>query len=72
MKQIKIFTYRLDLALLNKYLEVIKKFLEPKVLNEKVEVLFFFFILQNKTSIFSLNFFFNSLLIKYQGDSDIP
>ena len=40
MKQIKVLTYSLDFALSNKYLELIIKSLEPKILNEKVEVLF--------------------------------
>ena len=38
----KAITYRLDLALSNKYLQVIILCLEPKILNEKVEVLFDF------------------------------
>ena len=45
MKPIKIFTYCRDLALSNKYLEAIIQSLEFKILNEKVEVLFDFFII---------------------------
>ena len=41
MKQKKIHSYSLDFALSNKYLEVILQCLEPKILNEKVEVLFY-------------------------------
>ena len=40
MKQIKIFTYSLDLALSKKYFKAIIQSLEPKIFNEKVEVLF--------------------------------
>ena len=36
----KSLTYILDLALSNKYLEVIIQCLEPKIFNEKVDVLF--------------------------------
>ena len=42
MKQIKVPVYSLDFALLNKYFELIIKYLEPKILNEKVVVLFVF------------------------------
>ena len=45
MRQTKIFSYSPDLALSNKYLEVILECQEPKIFNEKVEVLFDFFIL---------------------------
>ena len=46
MKQIKILSYSWDFALSNKYLEVIIQCLEPKLFDDKVEVLFdFFFIL---------------------------
>ena len=55
MRQIKILTYILDLGPLNKYLEAIIQCPGPKILNEKVEVLFDFFILQNRTSTFSFN-----------------
>ena len=57
MKQNKILTYSMGLALSNRYLEVIIQCLEPKILNEKVAVLFdFLFILySNITSTFSLN-----------------
>ena len=40
MIHIKVLTYSLDFALSNTYLEVIILSLEPKILNEKVEVLF--------------------------------
>ena len=40
MKQIKVFTYSLDLALSNKYLEVVTQCLELEIFDEKVEVLF--------------------------------
>ena len=40
MRQIKIFTYSPDLVLSNKYLEAILQCLEPKILDEKVEVSF--------------------------------
>ena len=43
MKQIKIFTFTMDFALSNKYLEVIMHCLKPKIFNEKVEVLFDFY-----------------------------
>ena len=42
MKQKKVITYSLDLALSNKYLDVIIPWLEPKIFNENVEVLFVF------------------------------
>ena len=45
MKQIKVLTYSPDLGLSNKYLEAIIQPLEPKIFNEKVEVLFDLFIL---------------------------
>ena len=48
----KLFNYILDLTLSNKYLEVIVKFFEPKILNEKIDVLFDLLILKNKTNIF--------------------
>ena len=54
MKQIKILTYILDIFLSNKYLKIIINLQEPKIFNEKVDVLFVFFS-QNKTSTFSLN-----------------
>ena len=38
--------YSLNIALSNKYLEVIIKFLEPKILKKKVDVLFDIFILK--------------------------
>ena len=40
MKQIKILTYGLGLALSNKYLKVILQSREPKIFNQKVDVLF--------------------------------
>ena len=43
MRQIKILTVSLDLALSNTYLQVIKQLVGPKIFNEKVEVLFAFF-----------------------------
>ena len=43
MRGRRIFTYILNLALSNKYLKVIVQCLKPKILNEKVEVLFDFF-----------------------------
>ena len=55
MKPIKIFTFSRDLALSNKYLKVTIQSLELKIFIEKVEVLFDFFIIQNKTSTFTLN-----------------
>ena len=55
MNQLRILTYSMDLALLNKYLEVVIQCLEPKIFDEKVEFLFVFFILQNKTLTFALN-----------------
>ena len=54
MKQIKILTYILHFALSNKYLNMIIQCLEPKIFNEKVEVLFCKKN-TNKTSTFSLN-----------------
>ena len=51
----KILTYRLDFALSNKYLEVIILCLVPKILNEKVEVLFCKIKKTNIPSICSLN-----------------
>ena len=54
IKQIKIQTYSMDLAISNECLKVIKLCLEPEIFNEKVEVLFVF-ILKNKTSTFPLN-----------------
>ena len=44
MKKLKIPTYSLDFALSNKYLEMIIQSLEPKIFNEKVEILFGFFL----------------------------
>ena len=43
MKQIKILTYILDIFLSNKYLKIIINLQEPKIFNEKVDVLFVFF-----------------------------
>ena len=40
MKQIKILSCILDLALSNNYLKVIINCLKPKIFNEKAEVLF--------------------------------
>ena len=39
MKQIKMLNYSMDFALSNKYLKVIIQTLEPRIFNEKVEVL---------------------------------
>ena len=41
MKLKNIFTYSLNLTLLNEYLEVFLRYFEPKIFNEKVEVLFY-------------------------------
>ena len=41
----KALIYSMDFDLSNKYLKVIIQFLEVKLLNEKGEVLFYFFIL---------------------------
>ena len=46
MKQIKVPFYSLDFALSNKYFELIIQCLEPKILNEKVEVLFVFYFIE--------------------------
>ena len=40
MKQIKVLTYIQDFFLSNKYFKVIMQCLEPKIFDEKVEVLF--------------------------------
>ena len=55
MKQKRLFSYCLNCALSNKYLEVIIQCLELKIFNEKVEVLFYEIKKSNKTSILSLN-----------------
>ena len=39
MKQIRILTYSLDFVLSNKYIQVTMQCLEPKIFNEKIEVL---------------------------------
>ena len=44
MKRKKIFTYNLDFALSNKYFKVKILCLKPKMLNEKIGVLFVFFL----------------------------
>ena len=44
MMQIKIFTYSPDLSLSHKYFKVVLQYLRPKIFNEKVKVLFDFFI----------------------------
>ena len=41
MKQKKLLTHSLELVLSNKYLKVIIECLEPKIFNEKVEILFY-------------------------------
>ena len=41
MKQIKILSHSLDFALSNKYLEFVIQYLEPKLFNKIVEVLFY-------------------------------
>ena len=51
----KILTYSLDLVLSNEYLEVIMSYLELEIFNEKVAVLFDFFILKNKNYTFLIN-----------------
>ena len=48
MKQINLLTYSPDLALSKKYLKAIIQSLEPKIFNEKVEVLFDFLIYRIK------------------------
>ena len=58
-----ILTYGLDLALINRYLEMIIKCLKPKLFNEIVEVLSYKILMSNETSIFSLNFLNNNFLI---------
>ena len=57
MKQINLLTYSPDLALSKKYLKAIIQSSEPKIFDEKVEVLFEFFNLKNKTSTYTLNTF---------------
>ena len=53
MTQIKILTGRLDLAISNEYLEVIATIFKPKIFNEKVvNVIFYFLTLKKKTSIY--------------------
>ena len=50
----KVLTYIIDFAPINKYLKVIVQCLESKIFKDKGDVLFvFFFILQSKTSTFS-------------------
>ena len=44
MTQMKALTYTLDLDISNGYLEVIIQSLEHKIFNEKVEILFDFFL----------------------------
>ena len=41
MKYITLLAYGLDLALSNKYFEMVIKSLKPKLFDEKVEVLFY-------------------------------
>ena len=55
LRPINILTHSQDLALSNKYLEVFMQSLEPKIFDEKVDVLFYYFIEYNRTSTFSLN-----------------
>ena len=45
MKRIKVPVYSVDFGLSNKYFELIIQCLEPKILTEKVEVLFVFFFI---------------------------
>ena len=52
MTQIKILTYSLDLALSYEYLEEIATIFEPKIFNEKADILFDFFTLKNKKLIY--------------------
>ena len=54
MRRIKILTYSLDLALTIN-IDKLSQSLEIKIFNEKVEILFDFFILKSKTTTFSLN-----------------
>ena len=69
MKQKTILSYSLDLILSNKYLEVVIQCLEPKILNKKVDILFFFFFyLKNKISTLSLSilgFTHSMIVFKY-------
>ena len=55
MKQINILTFSLDFALSNTYFKVIIQSQEPKIFNEKVEVLFYKIKKSNKISTFSSN-----------------
>ena len=57
MKQINLLTYSPDLALSKKYLKAIILSLKPSIFDEKVEFLFEFFNLKNKTSTYTLNTF---------------
>ena len=57
MRQIKIFTYSLDLALSNKYLEITIECLVLKILNKQVKVLLYKIKKSNKTSTFPLNIY---------------
>ena len=43
MNRKKIFAYKLDFTQSNKYLKVNMLYLEPKMLNEKIDVLFVYF-----------------------------
>ena len=65
MRQIKIFTSGLDCQI-NRYFEVIIQCLEPKILYEKVMVLFSKIKNSNKISTFSLNIlvYSNKFLMK--------
>ena len=51
----KMFTYSPGFVLSNKYFEVILQCKEPKIFNEKVEVLLYEIKKSNKTSTFSVN-----------------
>ena len=51
----KLLTYTMDVIVSNKYLEVIIQCPEPKIFKEKIEFLFEFLILLNKTSASLLN-----------------
>ena len=55
MRPKNILTHSQDLTLSNKHLKVFIQSLEHKIFDEKVDVLFYYFIEYNRTSTFSLN-----------------
>ena len=63
MKQIKILTYILDIFLSNKYLKIIINLQEPKIFNEKVDVLFVLFFTEQ-----NLDFLIKYLRLKTRYD----